>query len=363
MPEWLIGTIKEVNRGREPDIMVHSFHEDSGILVIARGMASSACCGSAPPSGRRPGCLRARRNGGAGSWAGSGVPISSHSSRETSMNSPPVPILSEGGTVFTMFLILLIPFAMAGIALVNTGLGRSRNAAHMMMSSLCVVAIAAAAYFICGFSWQGTIGGPAHTVSIAGKSWSWLASQAWFLGGLDLNGSPASLVAWMQILCVGLAALIPLGAAAERWRLGAMCASAALLAGFTYPLFAHWAWGGGWLAQLGTNYGLGRGFVDAGGSGVIQTTGGLTALGMAWILGPRRGKYTADGIPTAIPGHNAVLVILGCLLAWAGWLGLNSAGAILFTGIAPGRATLIAVNTTLAAGSAALVAAVVTRTR
>jgi len=279
------------------------------------------------------------------------------------MNSPPVPILSEGGTVFTMFLILLIPFAMAGIALVNTGLGRSRNAAHMMMSSLCVVAIAAAAYFICGFSWQGTIGGPAHTVSIAGKSWSWLASQAWFLRGLDLNGSPASLVAWMQILCVGLAALIPLGAAAERWRLGAMCASAALLAGFTYPLFAHWAWGGGWLAQLGTNYGLGRGFVDAGGSGVIQTTGGLTALGMAWILGPRRGKYTADGIPTAIPGHNAVLVILGCLLAWAGWLGLNSAGAILFTGIAPGRATLIAVNTTLAAASAALVAAVVTRTR
>jgi Amt family ammonium transporter len=167
----------------------------------------------------------------------------------------------------------------------------------------------------------------------------------------------------MQIFCAGLAALIPLGAAAERWRLGAMCASAALLAGFTYPLFAHWAWGGGWLAQLGMNYGLGRGFVDAGGSGVIQTIGGLTALGMAWILGPRRGKYTADGIPTAIPGHNAVLVVLGCLLAWAGWLGLNSAGAILFIGIAPGRAALIAVNTTLAAGSAALVAAVVTRTR
>src|SRR5215471_9505636 len=73
-PKWLIGTIKEVRRRRGPDIMVHSFHEDSGILVIARGMASSACGGSAPPSRRRPGRLCARRNGGAGSWAGSGVP-------------------------------------------------------------------------------------------------------------------------------------------------------------------------------------------------------------------------------------------------------------------------------------------------
>jgi len=170
-------------------------------------------------------------------------------------------------------------------------------------------------------------------------------------------------VIWMQILSVALAAVIPMGGAAERWRLGAMCASTALLAGITYPLFAHWVWGGGWLAQLGVNYRLGHGLVDAGGSGAIQAVGGLTALAMAWILGPRRGKYTMDGMPTAIPGHNAVLVLFGCLLAWAGWVGLNSAGAILFTGVAPLATVLIGVNTTLAAGSAALMAAVVTRVR
>src|SRR5262249_41123531 len=154
-----------INQPPEPDIMVHSFHEDSGILTIARGMAVSARGGGAPSSGYRPGSLHGRRNGSADSRAGPGGAIPPHSSPGTPMNSLPVPVLSESGTLFTMFSILLIPLAIIGIALVNAGLGRSRNAAHMMMSSLCVVAVAAAAYFVCGFSWQGTIGGPAHAVS------------------------------------------------------------------------------------------------------------------------------------------------------------------------------------------------------
>ena len=275
----------------------------------------------------------------------------------------PVPVLSDAGVVLVIFSILLIPLVIAGLALINAGLGRARNAAHVMVCSLCGVAVAAGAYFVFGFSWEGVIGGPAYFFKVGGKEWNWVAAQPLFWRGLDLTGSPASLAASMQMLSVAVAALIPLGAAAERWRLGAMCASTAVLAAFTYPLFAHWTWGGGWLAQLGVNYGLGHGFVDAGGSSTIQAIGGLTALAMAWILGARRGKYTADGMPTAIPGHNAVFVLFGCLLAWAGWLGLNSAGAILFTGMDPRRSVLIAVNTTLAAGSAALATLAVTRVR
>jgi Amt family ammonium transporter len=145
------------------------------------------------------------------------------------------------------------------------------------------------------------------------------------------------------------------GAGAERWRLGAMCASTALLAGVIYPLFAHWSWGGGWLEQLG--------FVDVGGSGTIHTTGGLTALAIVWILGPRRGKYTAEGLPTAMPAHNAVFVLFGCFLAWSGWIGLNTAGALLLGAIDPRRAGLVGINTTLAAGSAALMTAIVTKIR
>ena len=191
-------------------------------------------------------------------------------------------------------------------------------------------------YFFCGFSWQGFAAGPAHVVAVAGKSWNWIAAEPFFLRGLQPEGSPASLVALLQMFSVGLAALIPLGAGTDRWRLGAACASTALLAGCTYPIFAHWVWGGGWLAQLGVNCGLGRGFLDAGGAGCIQAVGGLTAWSIACILGPRRGKYAMDGAPAAIPGHNAVLVLLGCFLALLGWFGLNCAGSILFAGAAPG---------------------------
>lgn len=260
-------------------------------------------------------------------------------------------------------LVLLVPFALAGLSLINTGLGRSRSAAHCLLASLCIFAVAAGVYLICGFAWQGYIGTRAHVISVADQQWNWLARGPFFLRGMEFDGSPASLAAWLQMFSVGLAALIPLGASLDRWKLSAACASTVLFAGWTYPLFAHWVWGGGWLAQLGINTAMGHGVIDAGGSGTIQAVGGLTALALAWILGPRRGKYSLEGMPTAIPGHNAVLVLFGCFLSLLGWLGLNSAGAILFTGAAPGRIALISMNTTLAAGAAILAAVLITGVR
>jgi Amt family ammonium transporter len=269
--------------------------------------------------------------------------------------------LPETTSILCVFLILLIPLAIAGLALINTGLGRAHAASHTMVAALCIFAVASGVYFICGFARQGYIGMPAHVLIVSGKAWNWMGVQPLFLRHLELNGSPDSLAALFGIFTVSLAALIPLGAGIDRWRLSAICASTALLAGVTYPLFGHWVWSGGWLAQLGDNYGLGHGFVDAGGASSVQTLGGLTALAIAWILGPRRHKYSPEGMPNAIPGHNAVLVMFGCLLALFGWLGLNSAGAILFTGSDPGKTVLIAINTTLSAAAAGLTAALITR--
>jgi ammonium transporter, Amt family len=266
-------------------------------------------------------------------------------------------------TILVIVLILLVPLGIAGVSLINSGLGRSRSAAHSLLSALCIFAVAAAAYLVCGFAWQGSTTTPAHFVAVAGKQWNWLGGGPFFFRGVDSSNSAVPLIACLQIFSVGLAALIPLGACLERWRLSAACLSTVLLAGFTYPLFAHWVWGGGWLAQLGLNSGIGRGVVDAGGSGTIQAVGGLTALALAWILGPRSGKYTPEGMPTAIPGHQAVLVLLGCFLSLVGWLGLNSAGALLFTGVAPGGVILVAINTLLAASAAILVAVVITGIR
>jgi ammonium transporter, Amt family len=267
-----------------------------------------------------------------------------------------IPHLSETARALCLLFILLAPFAAAG-------LGRSRNAAHSMLSALSVIAVAALVYFLVGFALQGYPGLPAYALRAAGKTWNWIGAERFLLLGVQWDGSAASLAALLGMFSAGLAAIIPLGSGADRWRLGATCASTALLAGWTYPLFAHWVWGGGWLAQLGQNCGLGQGFLDSGGAGAIQAAGGLTALAITWILGPRRGKYTPEGMPAALPGHNAVLVLLGCSLAWLGWLGLDCAGAILFTGVESGRAPLIAINTTLAAASAALVVAGITRSR
>jgi len=103
--------------------------------------------------------------------------------------------------------------------------------------------------------------------------------------------------------------------------------------------------------------------MDGGGSGTIQVVGGVTALSITWILGPRSGKYSQNGTSAAIPAHNVVLVLLGCLFAWIGWLGLNSAGAILLSGVEPSRVILIAINTTLSAATSGLTATAVTRIR
>jgi ammonium transporter, Amt family len=265
--------------------------------------------------------------------------------------------------VICIFSILLVPLAAAGLALINAGLCRSRNTGHMLLASLCAMAIAGGIYFVCGFAFQGLPGHAGHAIVVGGKQWDWIAAEPWFFQGLKTNGASAGLAAWLGLLSAGLAALIPLGAGAERWRLGAICASTALLAGWTYPLFAHWVWGGGWLAQLGVNFGLGRGFLDAGGAGAIHAVGGLTALSIAWILGPRRGKYSAHGLPAAIPGHNSVFVLFGCLLALIGWMGLNSAGSILLVGAELDTIVASGINTILAAGTGMLAVVLLTRAR
>src|SRR5260370_19698794 len=108
-----------------------------------------------------------------------------------------------------------------------------------MMAALGGIAVGAGVYFICGFAWQGFIGRPAHMLIMGGKPWNWIASEPFFFRGLQFDGSAAPLAAWLQILCVGLAALIHVGCGADCWRFGAICLSTGLWAVVVYTLFAH----------------------------------------------------------------------------------------------------------------------------
>jgi ammonium transporter, Amt family len=270
--------------------------------------------------------------------------------------------LHDASLAICVLFIFLVPFTAAGLALINTGLGRSRSAAHAMLSSVTIMAVAALAYFVFGFAVQGFDGRSAYQFNIHGISWNWIAAEPLFFRGSAWNFSAPSLAVFLQMTSVGIAALIPLGSASERWRMSAAYISTAILASWTYPLFAHWVWGGGWLSQLAA-VGIGRGFLDVGGTSTIHVVGGLTALSLAWILGPRKGRYSSESMPAAMPGHNAVYVLFGCFLTLAGWLGLNCSGAILFAGTQLDRLALIGVNTLLSAAAAVLASVAVTRFR
>jgi ammonium transporter, Amt family len=273
------------------------------------------------------------------------------------------PTVSDATFVLVLVLLLLAPLAIAGVALINTGLGRSRSAAQFLLGNLAIVAVTVIVFTLVGASFTGSLANASHIFHLAGKPWNWLGTGSFFLGGLASAPAQSQLGLLFEFLAVAMAALIPWGSGADRLRLTAGCAIAAILAAIVFPLLAHWVWSGGWLSQLGVNFSLGSGFLDPAGAAVIHVLGGLSALAVVWIAGPRRGKFPQGGIATAMPGHNAVYILFGCLLALAGWLAFNVAGAVLwlhapFAGL-PGTA----INTMLSASGAVAATFAVTRIR
>src|SRR2546427_785229 len=261
--------------------------------------------------------------------------------------------------VWTLITGYLVMFMQAGFALVETGLCRAKNASHTMMMNFMVYGVGMLAYWVMGFALQmgGSagvgLGGVAplsgeFTVNISGKPWGLFGTHGFFLtqgGSYDVG---IMVLFLFQMVFMDTATTIVTGAAAERWKFAAFIVSTLFLGAITYPLYGNWAWGGGWLSQLGKNYGLGHGYCDFAGSGVVHAVGGMTALAVAMILGPRIGKYNRDGRANAIPGHDIVLVLTGCFILAFGWFGFNPGSTLAASGNGALRIGSIAVNTMLA---------------
>lgn len=265
------------------------------------------------------------------------------------MNPAANSALSDVTFGLTLALLLVAPLAIAGVALINTGLGRSRSAAQSLLGSLAMAAAAVIVFALVGATFAT---GAGHVFHLSGKPWDWAGAGPVFLSGFAGTPARAQLGVLFEFLAVALAVLVPWGSGADRWRITAGTASAAIMAALVFPLAAHWIWGGGWLAQLGANFGLGAGFLDGGGAATVHVLGGLCALAVVWIAGPRSGKFPKEGLSTAMPGHNAVYVLFGCLVALVGWMAWNMAGALLWLNAVPTALPLTAINTLLSAAAA-----------
>jgi Amt family ammonium transporter len=265
------------------------------------------------------------------------------------------------GINFTWTLItgFLVMFMQAGFAMVEAGLCRVKNANHTYMMNFFVYACGLFAYWIIGFAIQmggaagnGNLGGlqplaSEHLVSLFGTHWGLFGQSGMFLAGHTYDVG-VMVIFLFQMVFMDTALTIVTGAAAERWKFMTFAVSSVLMGAFTYPLFANWAWGGGWLSQLGTNVGLGKGYCDFAGSGVVHAVGGLTALAVALIIGPRIGKFNRDGSSNAIIGHDISAVLIGCFILAFGWFGFNPGSTLGASGAGCLRIGSVAVNTMLA---------------
>ena len=139
------------------------------------------------------------------------------------------------------------------------------------------------------------------------------------------------------------------GTTLERVKFGVYVIYAIVFSSLIYPIGAHWIFGGGWLA---TQFHM----QDFAGSTVVHLIGATGALAVLLLLGPRRGKYGADGKPRAIPGHNMPLFGLGVLILWLGWFGFNPGSGL---NALDGRFPEIAMVTNLAAAAGVIAAVAV----
>jgi len=218
-----------------------------------------------------------------------------------------------GDNVFVFICAALVVFMQAGFAMVEAGLTRAKNAAHMMLKNILDFSVGALGFALIGY--HIAFNGAAYF----GFTWLW-SGPATVAPNAPTLTMPVHFV--FNMAFAAAAATIVSGAVAERVKFKAYFIYALVISSFIYPVVVSWVWGGGWLTQLETP------FVDFAGGSVVHVTGGMAALMGAKITGARIGRYDADGTPTPIPGHNVPLAILGVFILLIGWFGFN-AGSLL----------------------------------
>lgn len=236
---------------------------------------------------------------------------------------------------------VLVMFMQAGFAILEAGFTRQKNSNNVLMKNLMDFAIGSLVFLIVGFGlmFGESLGG---FVGITG----FIDPTNLKIGAFEALSS--SVFIFFQTVFCATAATIVSGAMAERTKFSAYLVYTLIISLVIYPISGHWIWGGGFLSQMG--------FIDFAGSTAVHSVGGWAALMGAITLGPRIGKYNADGSANAIPGHNIPLGTLGVFILWFCWFGFNPGSSL----EAAGYVGHIALTTNLAAAAAAITTLFVT---
>jgi Amt family ammonium transporter len=256
-------------------------------------------------------------------------------------------------TTWVMVAAFLVFFMNLGFGCVESGFCRHKNCVNILSKNFIVFAVTTIGFWVLG--WGLMFG---NGTSLLGTSGLWMLQGAdnspatsdysGDYSAISWTGVPLAAKFFFQLVFAGTAATIVSGAVAERIKYIAFILFTAVMAIAIYPIVGHWIWGGGWLAE--------RGFVDFAGSTVVHSVGGWAALAGVYILGPRIGKYAANGKPVAIPGHNLLAATIGCFILWFGWFGFNPGSTMAADGAAISE---IALTTNVAAAAATLSATAV----
>ncbi len=228
-------------------------------------------------------------------------------------------------TVWMLLAAILVFWMQPGFALCEAGFTRSKNTANILFKNFVDFMLGSVLFFFVGF---GFMFGSDGAGFIGAPNWGDLS---FYKSDLPVEG----FLMFETVFCATSATIVS-GAMAERTKFSMYIVYSFFISLIIYPVEGHWTWGGGWLcndaAESFMMTTFGHVFHDFAGSAIVHSVGGVLALIGAIALGPRRGKYDANGKSRAIPGHSLILAALGVFILWMGWFGFNPGSQLAATG-------------------------------
>ena len=231
--------------------------------------------------------------------------------------------------VYYWITVVFMFFIHVGFCMYEVGASRRKNMMHTLMKNTMVIPLVTVTFYFFGWwIYFGCSNGPYITGGVKAAPWAtpWSELMGTHMGGAPVQDTLTAddTMGWARIngvfwaaflLFSWTAASIVSGAVIERIRSGAFWLLAVLIGSFTWIIDAAWGWSpDGWMVQL-------LGYHDAYASGVIHAIAGGFALGVLFHLGPRIGKFRADGTPRNIVPHNPWLVTVGLFMIYTGFWG------------------------------------------